>query len=221
METSGEPPLSPGTEPPRRSSCAPVVVAVVVAVVVLCCVYSSAERFLPAGEGDGSGGGGLNLLSPDAQLQCPDPGYDPELAAGYPFAFSLDPPDGRDGVVKSWHSTEQVDPLVTGQLYEGARASGAGRRFVFGGRIAYGKEREAWEAASSTPGEVGADVGPLGLCPTGPDGKPDVFDDGIPVTWQMPSTPVNWYRPIGPDSPHRLPRPRRGAAASSRLTRFS
>jgi hypothetical protein len=31
------------------------------------------------------------------------------------------------------------------------------------------------------------------------DGRPDVFDDGIPENWQLPSTPTNWYVPQGRD----------------------
>lgn len=99
------------------------------------------------------------------------------------------------------YSTADVDPLVTGQLYDHADRV----RNVYGQRTSHGDVQGLTEFSSSGgPGDVGVDVGPYGLDEYG--GKEVGFDDGIPEMWQFPSTPVRWYRPkqrdyFGPEGP--------------------
>jgi hypothetical protein len=96
-------------------------------------------------------------------------------------------------------STAHVDPLITGRLY-------AGRGFmrnIYAQRTAPGTQGLAEFSSDGGPGDVGVDVGPIGLAGYGPLGG---FDDGLPEAWRLPSTPVRWYRPIkrdhyGPEGP--------------------
>jgi hypothetical protein len=126
---------------------------------------------------------------------CPDPEFSPRLSFGYPYSYALDSPDPADEGENRMYSSAEVDPRVAGQLYAGARAAGTGRRWVYGGRVSFGDRWGMREFSTGVPGQTGVDVGPLGMCEYSLDGAPDVFDDGIPAQWRMPSTPVNWYKP--------------------------
>ena len=90
--------------------------------------------------------------------------------------------------------SSDVDELITGTLY-----SATGRaRAVYAERTSHGDEwgLEEYADGGGVPGDVGYNVGPLGLAPGCPSGK---FDDGIPESWNMPSTPIQWYSAIGED----------------------
>ncbi len=87
------------------------------------------------------------------------------------------------------YSTADVDPLVTGQLY----AWRDDTRNVYGMRTSHGGKYGLHEFSTGVPGEVGVDQGPWGLDEYG--GRMIGYDDGIPEAWQLPSTPVRWYRP--------------------------
>ncbi len=119
----------------------------------------------------------------------------PPLTPDYPHSYTL--ADGEPS--ERLYHTVEVDPLITGQLYAGARAAGPGHRWIYGSRTAYGGKWGLREFSTGLPGQTGVDVGPLGLREYSPDGRPEVFDDGIPENWQMPSTPVDWYAPAGRD----------------------
>jgi len=119
-------------------------------------------------------------------------------------ALTLDGGPQRRSVhaaVSRLYSTADVDPLVTGQLYGHADDV----RPVYAQRTSHGDVHGLTEYSSSGgPGDLGVDVGPWGLEEYG--GKQIGFDDGIPATWALPSTPVRWYRPkqrdfYGPESP--------------------
>ena len=118
-----------------------------------------------------------------------------DIAHGYPYGYSLAIADPVEVGMNRMYSTAEVDPLITGQLYSGARAAGSGKRWIYGGRTSYGDKWGMHEFSTGVPGEAGVDVGLLGMREYSLDGKPDVFDDGIPPQWQLPSTPVNWYVP--------------------------
>lgn len=121
--------------------------------------------------------------------------WGPSLSHGYPYNYAIDTIDPTTLQENVMYSTAEVDPLITGQLYSGSRAAGTGRRMLYGGRTSHGKDWGMHEFSSGVPGEAGVDVGLLGMREYSLDGKPDVFDDGIPENWQMPSTPMNWYAP--------------------------
>ena len=93
------------------------------------------------------------------------------------------------------YSISEVNPLVTGQLYSGPRSAGIGHRWIYGGRTSHGGKRGLREFSTGVSGQAGVDIGPLGMQEYSLDGRPDVFDDGIPENWQISSTPVNWYVP--------------------------
>lgn len=99
------------------------------------------------------------------------------------------------------YSTADVDPLITGRLYEFSD----GVRNVYAERTSHGDIQGLTEYNSSGgPGDVGVDVGPFGLDEYG--GRVAGFDDGIPEAWRLPSTPVRWYAPrqrdyYGPEGP--------------------
>jgi hypothetical protein len=126
---------------------------------------------------------------------CPDPDFSPLLTSGYPYNFSLESPDPVEVGENRMYSSAEVDPRVTGQLYAGARAAGVGRQFIYGNRVSFGDKWGMREFSTGVPGQTGVDVGPLGMCQYSLNGTPDVFDDGIPPEWMMPSTPPNWYKP--------------------------
>ena len=91
------------------------------------------------------------------------------------------------------HSSEEVDPLITGGLYSAARAAGRGRRWVYSGRTADGGTLGMREFSSGVSGQPGVDVGLLGMRQYALDRSGDVFDDGVPENWRIPATPLNWY----------------------------
>ena len=118
----------------------------------------------------------------------------PKLAAGglslsYPYnhLFSEEEKGG------ALHSSEEVDPLITGGLYSAARAAGRGRRWVYSGRTADGGTLGMREFSSGVSGQPGVDVGLLGMRQYALDRSGDVFDDGVPENWRIPATPLNWY----------------------------
>jgi hypothetical protein len=121
--------------------------------------------------------------------------WGPNLAYGYPYNYSLATADPGTAEVNRMYSSAEVDPLITGQLYAGVRAAGEGRAWVYGGRTSFGDKWGMHEFSSGVPGQAGVDVGLLGMREYSLDGKPDVFDDGIPENWKLPSTPTNWYVP--------------------------
>ena len=103
-----------------------------------------------------------------------------------------DTPERRSvyGALSRLYSTADVDPLVTGQLY----AYADGIRNVYAQRTSHGDVQGLTEYSSSgAPGDTGVDVGPYGLDEYG--GSVVGYDDGIPETWRMESTPVRWYGP--------------------------
>ena len=119
--------------------------------------------------------------------------WGPSLSFGYPYNYALDTANPAEVAENRMYSTAEVDPLITGQLFSGSRAAGTGRRWIYGGRTSYGDKWGMHEFSSGVPGEAGVDVGLLGMREYSRDGRPDVFDDGIPENWQMPSTPMNWF----------------------------
>jgi hypothetical protein len=107
------------------------------------------------------------------------------------FILSDDPQSkGVNQALSTLFSSEDVDPLVTGQLYNYRNNT----RDVYTGRVATGSEYGLQQFSSSgSPGDVGVDIGPDSLVEyAGSVGK---FDDGIPEAWAFPSTPFRWYRP--------------------------
>lgn len=120
--------------------------------------------------------------------------WTPELASGYPYNFGETPRLNGNcamGDRLHMHSSAEADPLITGRLYTRARAAGTGRRWVYSERTAH---KDGGREFSP-----GVDVGPLGMRAYSIDGTPDVFDDGIPENWLLPSTPVTWKAPPGLD----------------------
>lgn len=103
--------------------------------------------------------------------------------------------------VNKLYSTADVDPMVTGELYQYADNV----RDVYTQRSAHGPGWGLTEYSSSGgPGEVGVDVGPYGLEEYG--GQQVGYNDGIPEAWAFPSTPIRWYAPrqrdyYGPEGP--------------------
>jgi hypothetical protein len=97
------------------------------------------------------------------------------------------------------YSTVEIDPLLAGQLYAGPRQSGENRAWVYGNRMSHGTRYGMKEYSEGIPGQTGVDVGPLGLNQYSLDGKPDVYGDGLPERWGLPSIPVNWYKPQARD----------------------
>jgi hypothetical protein len=121
--------------------------------------------------------------------------WGPDLAFGYPYNYALDTANAPEVAENRMYSTSEVDPLITGQLYAGPRAAGTGRRWIYGGRTSHARKWGLREFSTGVPGQAGVDVGLLGMREYSLDGRPDVFDDGIPENWRLPSTPINWYVP--------------------------
>jgi len=117
--------------------------------------------------------------------------------------FHPDAPQRRSvhAALSRLHSTADVDPLVTGQLYGHADNV----RNVYAQRTSHGDVWGLTEYSSSGgAGDVGVDEGPFGLEEYG--GRQVGYDDGIPEAWALPSTPTRWYRPAmrdyyGPEGP--------------------
>jgi hypothetical protein len=115
----------------------------------------------------------------------------PNLAYGYPYNYNIDDTSENTKL----YSTDEVDALITGQLYAGPRTAGVGRRLIYGANTSYGNKWGMREFSAGNPGETGVNIGPLGMQEYSPDGNQDIFDDGIPEEWQMPSTPMRWHHP--------------------------
>lgn len=100
-----------------------------------------------------------------------------------------------------FYSTADVDPLITGQLYEFRDDT----RDVYTGRTGVGGEWGLQEfTVDNQPAMIGVDIGPDALSEY--EGSILGYDDGIPEQWAFPSTPFRWYRPrradyLGPDGP--------------------
>jgi hypothetical protein len=99
-------------------------------------------------------------------------------------------PKQRESVYSSMntlYSTADVDPLVTGQLYE----------FRDNTRDVYANRTSDWGlhefAPDTIPGGVGVDIGPNALAEY--EGSSLGFNDGIPEQWAFPSTPIRDYVP--------------------------
>ena len=116
--------------------------------------------------------------------------------------------------LSSMYSTADVDPMITGQAYTYRDNT----RPIYDQRTSHGGVWGLQEFSSSgNPGDVGTDVGPIGMFPgpeagvtVGPDGLVEyegavgTYSDGIPENWNMPSTPIRWYKPrqrdyVGPE----------------------
>lgn len=96
--------------------------------------------------------------------------------------------------IPTLYSSADVDELITGELYrEGGRM-----RSVYGARTSHGDEWGLQEYSDAGPGDVGYDVGPLGLDP-GSKCLGRTSDDGIPENWNLPSTPLEFYAVVGGD----------------------
>ena len=127
----------------------------------------------------------------------------PNLPADLPTP----PADGCAGgcaaeprLTKPMYSSDEIDELITGQLY---KADGR-HRAVYAERTSHGDKYglEEYADGGGEPGDVGYDVGPIGVAPAGlAEGKDcnRTFDDGIPGAWNFPATPVQWYSAIGED----------------------
>ena len=142
---------------------------------------------------------GLSLAGPAAGPAAGHEGFDVEPSrmtfGGGPERRSV------HAALSRLYSTADVDPLLSGQLYEHADHV----RNVYAQRTSHGDVHGLTEYSSGGgPGDVGVDVGPFGLDEYG--GRQIGFDDGIPPEWAMPSTPIRWYRPhqrdhFGPEGP--------------------
>ena len=161
------------------------VALIAVIVIVIIALYMSSSGGRCGGGGGGRKGQFVNWGSH----------WGPDLAFGYPYNYALDTANPAEVAENRMYSTAEVDPLVTGQLYSGARAAGTGKRMIYGGRTSHGDKWGMHEFSTGVPGQAGVDVGLLGMREYSLDGRPDVFDDGIPENWQLPSPPVNWYVP--------------------------
>lgn len=130
----------------------------------------------------------------------------------YPYNMSLDFP------YKTLYTGAEVDPIITG----GAYAYRDNLRPIYGARTSDGDKWGLHEYCSSLPEVAGeqtlidnqcgsTEVGPeetgdskLNLC-YDYNGIGDeclgqqANDNGIPVNWNLPSTPFAWYKPVGSD----------------------
>ena len=138
------------------------------------------------------------------------PGNETSLE-NYPFNMSMDP------AYKTLYTGAEVDPLITG----GAYAYRDNIRPIYGARTADGGKWGLHDYCSSLPEVAGEqtlldrkcgsiEAGPretgdskLGVCydynGIGDSGCDKCFDDGIPVNWNLPSTPFAWYKPLKMD----------------------
>ena len=92
------------------------------------------------------------------------------------------------------YTTEEVDPVVTGKLYAGA----CNKRNTYAQRTSLGDVYGLTEFSSAgIPGDVGIDVGPYGMAEYG--GQQVGADDGMPKDWDLPETPLRYYKPASGD----------------------
>jgi hypothetical protein len=164
-----------------QTSAAPIAIVLVLIIIVI--AFALARRGAPPA-GDRKGG-----------FDNWGAHWGPDLAHGYPYNYALATANPAEVAQNRMYSTAEVDPLVTGQLYAGTRAAGTGRRWIYGGRTSHGHKWGLHEFSSGVPGQPGVDVGLLGMREYSLDGRPGVFDDGIPANWQFPSNPISWYVP--------------------------
>lgn len=96
-------------------------------------------------------------------------------------------------------TTADVDPLITGKLYEhkdhlrNVYSERVGDHNACVPRDADHKWGLTEFSSSGGVGDVGYDVGPYGLNEYGNSSAGT--DDGIPPEWRLPTTPVRWYSP--------------------------
>ena len=118
----------------------------------------------------------------------------------YPGNMSIDFP------YKTLFSGAEVDPVITGGLY----AYRDNLRPVYGMRTSDGDTWGLHEYCSSLPEVAGEQTlvdegGEEVDYGDGMDSKLNVcygdgcYDDGIPNNWNLPSTPIAWYKPTGAD----------------------
>lgn len=115
------------------------------------------------------------------QLLSPAPACTGDCAEPEPFVPTL-------------YSSADVDELITGELYK----KGGRLRTIYGARTSYGDKWGLQEDPPSGPGNVGHDVGPLGL-DSGSKCLGRTTNDGIPDNWNLPSTPIEFYAVVGGD----------------------
>jgi hypothetical protein len=84
--------------------------------------------------------------------------------------------------------TDEVDPLITGQHYSGARAAGAGRRAIYGAQKSYG---DAWGMREFSTNAAA----PVAL--RAPDDED--LDDGIPEVMRLSTERVRQGPPSDTD----------------------
>lgn len=191
-----------GTQQQNNLTLALIAVIAVVAV-ALFVWYGGAAQRCGGGRGQSVEGGRSQSVRGGRGPKRGFVNWGPNLAFGYPYSYAMaglsDNANPAEVAQNRMYSTAEVDPMVTGQLYAGPRAAGTGQRFIYGGRTSHGDKWGLHEFSTGVPGQAGVDVGLLGMREYSLDGRPDVFDDGIPENWQLPSTPTNWYVPQGRD----------------------
>lgn len=129
----------------------------------------------------------------------------------YPYNMSADFP------YKTLYTGAEVDPIITGGLY----AYRDNLRPIYGARTSDGGVWGLHDYCSSLPEVAGEQTlldKQCGSIQAGPEETEDskvgvcydyngigdsqcdkCFDDGIPVNWNLPSTPFAWYKPLKDD----------------------
>jgi hypothetical protein len=133
-----------------------------------------------------------SLLSESRAYNAPDSAPDsaPDNADSACRAGAAKENKSVDEAFQRMYSAAEVDPIVTGNLYNQTDRM----RNVYAQRTSHGDVWGLTEYSSSgSRGDVGVDVGPFGLNEYGC--KKKGYDDGIPESWAMSSTPVRWYGP--------------------------
>jgi len=151
--------------------------AVVVALVLVLAVVVWADRHRARARSAPQGSGPRRREGMDVTPSALMPEGRPERCSVYAAASRL-------------YSTADVDPLISGAAHQYSD----GVRNVYAERTSHGDLHGLTEYSSAGgPGDVGVDVGPIGL--EGYGGEQVGYDDGIPPNWAFPSTPVHWYQP--------------------------
>jgi hypothetical protein len=121
------------------------------------------------------------------------------IVAAYPF--------NMDVKKKTLYSGVEVDPIITGGLYQGRDCM----RPVYGTRTADGDQWGLHPYCSSLPEVAGEQTLFVDQSMKDNDSKPGIYydipesvqsgcyDDGMPTNWNLPSTPIVWYKPLGED----------------------